>query len=205
MNSNDGLDKKRCTRCTLINRRHTLIALAFAVLAVAGGRAALGQVPESANLGGFTLSIGGGVSEYYIQYGQRKNLGLTGSVDADSTRHFGIETEGRWLADHTPADIQIKTYLAGARYHFNVGKSWQPYTKALLGVGMCRFPYNYAYGSYFVIAPGGGVDYRLTRGWSVRVDGEYQYWPHFTFRAMSSAGLSVGVRYYILRGRSSQR
>jgi hypothetical protein len=41
------------------------------------------------------------------------------------------------------------------------------------------------------------VDYHLNQPWAVRVDGEYQYWPQFTFGAMSSGGLSVGARYYI--------
>jgi hypothetical protein len=49
------------------------------------------------------------------------------------------------------------------------------------------------------VAPGGGIDYCLGPRWSVRVDGEYQYWPQFTFGAMSSAGVTVGFRYLILR------
>jgi hypothetical protein len=159
---------------------------------------AWGQVAESANAGGVTLSVGGGVSGYYLQYGQIKNIGFTGFVDADSIRRFGIETEGRWLEYHSTADVHVETYLAGGRYHFNIGR-WQPYAKGLCGLGRFHFPYNYADGSYFVVAPGGGVDYRLNRHWSVRVDGEYQYWPQFTFGAMSSGGLSVGARYFIFR------
>jgi hypothetical protein len=56
---------------------------------------------------------------------------------------------------------------------------------------------NYVHRNYFVITSGGGVDYHLNQPWAVGVDGEYQYWPQFTFGAMSSGGLSVGARYYI--------
>jgi hypothetical protein len=194
MNHFDGLAKTRNAQLKLVRRG--IVTLVLVVLSMAASRTASGQVSESANIGGVSLSVGGGVSGYYIQYGQLKNLGFTGVVDADTTRRLGIETEGRWLEYHSPADVHVETYLAGLRYHLNMSR-WQPYVKGLCGLGRFTFPYNYADGRYFVIGPGGGVDYRLNRRWSVRVDGEYHYWPQFTFGAMSSGGLSVGARYYI--------
>jgi hypothetical protein len=157
----------------------------------------VGQVTESATAGRATLWIGASASGYYIQYGEIKELGASGFFDADTVRRFGIEGEGRWLEYHKTADVHIETYMAGPRYHFNVGR-FQPYAKGLIGVGYFNFPYGYAHGSYLVTTGGAGVDYHLSRRWSVRVaDVEYQYWPQFTYGAMSSVGVSSGIRYRI--------
>lgn len=197
MNHFDGLTKAD-NRATMLRRRGTVLTLVLSVLILASGRPALGQSQESATAGGVSLWVGAGVSGYYLQYGAVKNLGITGYVDADSVRRLGIETEGRWLDYHQTSNIHAETYLGGLRYHFNMGR-FQPYVKGLAGIGEFNFTYNYAHGRYFVVAPGAGLDYRITRRLSARVDGEYQYWPQFTFGAMSSGGVTVGLRYRILR------
>ena len=46
---------------------------------------------------------------------------------------------------------------------------------------------------------GGGADYRLSSRWGARADFEYQYWPQFTFGSMSSGGVTLGLRYLLLR------
>ena len=50
----------------------------------------------------------------------------------------------------TEQDIHAETYLAGPRYHFNMGR-FQPYVKGLGGLGKFSFTYNYAHGTYYVI------------------------------------------------------
>ena len=98
---------------------------------------------------------------------------------------------------HQTDGLHVTTWSVGPRYHFTRGK-FQYYGKGLIGVGDFTFPYNYAHGSYLVISPGGGVDWRYTRKISFRLaDFEYQYWPQFTFGAMNSYGLSAGIRYHI--------
>jgi hypothetical protein len=68
----------------------------------------------------------------------------------------------------------------------------------MVGFGEFNFPYHFAHGSYLLVAAGGGVDYRLSRRWSVRLaDVEYQNWPQFTFGSMTSVGVSAGIRYRI--------
>ncbi len=198
MNHFNGRDRERDGANSALRRSFRLGSLFLIVLALAAGRTVLAQSRESANAGGVSVWVGGGISGYYLQYGGVKSLGLTGYVDADSIRKFGIETEGRWLEFHQTSNIHAETYLAGPRYHFDLGR-FQPYAKGLVGIGNFNFTYNYAHGRYFVIAPGAGLDYRLNHRLSLRVDGEYQYWPQFTFGPMSSGGVSVGIRYLILR------
>lgn len=178
-----------------VQLRRTFHWFAFVLLFATAwpARVASAQASESANAGNAFVWAGVGGSGYYLQYGERKNLGVTAWVDADTIRHFGVEAEGRWLEYHQTANVHVETYLIGGRYHFNVGRT-QPYVKVLLGDGRFNFPYNYAYGNYFVLAPGGGVDYRISRHWSARADVEVQRWPQFTFGPMTSAGASVGIR-----------
>ena len=197
MKNFDGMGNTRRERTGVPQRVGRTLALLLALICCAGGASVFGQAVESANEAHASLWVGGGASGYYLQYGSIKELGITGLVDFDTTRRFGVEAEGRWLEYHKTANVHVETYAAGLRYHFNMGR-FQPYAKGLVGGGRFNFPYNYAYGNYFLIAPGAGVDYRLSRRWSMRVaDFEYQYWPQFTFGAMSSAGITTGIRYRV--------
>lgn len=176
-------------------------AVLFPALVVAGllgiARPGSAQVAYSGDAGGFSLSAGVEASGYEVQYGQQKLLGVTAIIDADTRRRIGIEAEGRWLQFHETNGLHAATYTVGPRFHLSRGKL-QLYVKGLVGVGEFTFPYNYAHGSYLVVAPGGGVDYRWKRRLSIRLaDVEYQYWPQFTYGAMSSYGISVGFRYHI--------
>jgi len=167
--------------------------LAAASLAVA--RPAAAQTVPDADKGGYTLIVGG--AGYQVGYGQQKLLGPSAFVDIDTTRRFGLEGEARWLQYHQSNDVHATTWLAGPRYHFTRGRL-QFYVKGLVGMGQFQFPYDYAQGNYLVIAPGGGVDYRWKRRISFRLaDFEYQEWPQFTYGAMNSYGVSVGIRYHI--------
>lgn len=176
--------------------RFKLLCVFFFVVLLTSPYSGFAQSAESADAGRGFLWVGVAASGYHLGYGDRRILGITGWVDADTIRRFGIEAEGRWLDWHQRANVHAETYLIGPRYHFNVGRT-QPYVKALAGWGRFNFPYNYAYGHYFIIGGGGGIDYRLSRRWGARLDFEYQDWPQFTFGAMSSYGGTIGVRYRV--------
>jgi len=197
MNRLNGVVSRRGGRARLLLRSRVVV-LVIAAAALLAGRGSFAQSRESATAGRTFVWVGGGASAYYLQYGAVKNYGVTAYVDADTVRRFGLEAEGRWLDFHQTNDIHAETYLAGPRYHFNMGRL-QPYVKGLGGMGKFNFTHGYAQGGYFVVAGGGGADYRLSPRWSARADFEYQYWPQFTFGAMSSGGVTLGVRYLILR------
>jgi hypothetical protein len=180
---------------SLLGRMAVSTVLVAACLALV--RPAAAQVVNDGDKGGIGLTAGGTVSGYEVGYGQQKLLGVAAIVDGESRRPLGFEAETRWLMYHQTDGERATTWSAGPRYRFDKGKL-QFYGKGLIGVGDFTFPYNYAHGSYLVISPGGGVDYRYTRQISFRLaDFEYQYWPQFTFGAMSSYGVSAGIRYHI--------
>lgn len=152
------------------------------------------QTVPAGDAGGLRITAGATGSGYYLQYGGRKMLGLTGFVDVDSRSPFGLELEGRWLEWRQTANVHAETYALGPRYHRNIGK-FQPYAKGLVGFGNFAFPYGLAHGHYMMVTAGGGLDYHIRRRIYLRVaDIEYQYWPQFTYGAMSSFGVSAGIR-----------
>ena len=167
-----------------------------AILAMAAGLAGLvqAQTTSSGDQGGLGIFAGATGTGSYVQYGERKMLGVTGFVDADGRRRLGIEAEGQWVEFHESSGVHIETYSIGARYHFGKGR-FQPYVKGLVGFGDFNFPYNLATGRFLVVTGGGGLDIRLSRRIYVRaVDFEYQDSPQFTFGAMNTLNASAGLR-----------
>jgi len=172
--------------------------MALALVLLTGCLAAPGvahaQVAPSAAAGGFRLEAGATGSGYYFQYGEQKLVGGSAFVDAATKHSLGIEGEGRWLEFHQFENVHVETYSVGLRYHMNF-RRFQPYAKGLVGFGNFNFPFGYAHGRYLVVTGGGGVDYHWTKRIQIRVaDFEYQDWPQFTYGAMSSAGVSVGLK-----------
>jgi hypothetical protein len=178
-------------------RRHSkvcLLLLAFLVVGV--GRGICQSAPSTIG-GDESITAGGTFSGYHLNYGSRTLLGASAYVDADYNLRFGIEGEARWLNFRQRADVNAATYLIGPRYVFRPMGRARPYAKFLVGGGHFNFPYDYAQGNYFVIAPGGGIDYRINRRIRFRmVDVEYQYWPQFTYGALSSVGISTGIAFH---------
>ncbi|HUX46084.1 MAG TPA: outer membrane beta-barrel protein [Terracidiphilus sp.] len=173
-----------------------MLAIVFVAVLLSVAHGAYCQVAPSARDRGLSVAVGDNVSGFYLQYGARKMGGLSAFVDLDTTRHWGLEAEGRWLVFHRTLNVQDATYLVGPRYYFNLGKKFQPYAKGLVGPGLFTFDYNASHGTYLVVATGGGVDYYITSRLHLRiVDIEYQNWPHFPTGAMSAVGVSTGFRY----------
>jgi hypothetical protein len=153
-----------------------------------------GQVVAAGDAGRLIITAGATGTGTYLQYGERKMLGVTGFVDFDARSPFGVELEGRWLEWNQTAMVHAETYSIGPRYHKNFGKV-QPYAKGLLGYGYFNFPYNLATGKYLIVTAGGGLDYHVTNRIYLRaVDVEYQSWPQFTYGTMSTFSVSTGLR-----------
>lgn len=161
------------------------------------GRAALGQALPTATGPGPYLSVGVTGSFYKTDYGQTTLAGPTVFIDAHIERHIGLEAEARFLRYHQQAGITQDMYLIGPRYAFK-DSHWVPYAKLPVGLARMQFPYNYAVGHYFVLAPGGGVDYWLNDKVRLRVlDVEYQLWPQFTFGTLHPYGASTGISFRV--------
>jgi len=173
--------------------------LLIATLTACAGSAAAQEIPTETKPGGF-VTVGGTVSDYQINYGDHKLGGATVFADINLTTHYGIEGEERWLIFHQQQDLHATTSLVGPRVVFDarVLGRLRPYAKFLVGDANFTFPYDYATGQYFVMAPGAGVDLPIGHKLSLRlIDVEYQSWPQFSYGSLHPYGASVGMSYQI--------
>jgi hypothetical protein len=184
----------------MMNCKWVTRALLLAGL-LAGFTGARAQSPEAAVGDWSSLAVGGSVNATRLQYGQHWMIGGTAFVDANFTWRYGIEGETNWEVLRQVENTRATTYLVGPRFQMaGLGQNaqWRPYVKFLAGDGYFNFPYHYAWGNYFVMAPGAGIDYRVNSRVRLRLlDAEYQYWPTFTYGSMTNLSVSAGVRYRI--------
>jgi hypothetical protein len=179
-------------------RRRRLTGGVGALILALSTSLSFGQAKYTATGPGTYINVGATVSGFESDYGKQKLGGGALFVDANLYRKIGVEFEGRRLQYNNDEDLRESTYLVGPKYSFK-GHRLRPYAKFLVGRGHINFPFNYATGSYFAMAPGGGLDYRVGRSrLSIRViDFEYQIWPQFTFGPLHPYGANVGLSYQV--------
>jgi hypothetical protein len=164
--------------------------------AMSGLRAHAQALPTGSGPGAY-VAVGGAFSEFESDYGKGKIAGATIYVDANLQWRWGVEAEARRM-NYTSFGERQTTLLAGPRWSFGA-RRLVPYAKVLVGGGRFDFPYGFGYGTYLVVAPGAGLDLRVTRRLRLRLaDFEYQEWPGFTFGAIHPYGVSVGATFEVL-------
>jgi hypothetical protein len=181
-------------RIQLASRFKCLIfGMTLFILTARGDRASA-QAIATAGGSVTSLSAGATFSQYEADYGKRSLGGYAIHADWERTRTWGLEFEARVLRLNQEVGTHETTFLIGPRY-VKRGRTFNPYAKFLLGSGKFHYPYNYAEGSYFVLAPGAGLDIHVgTSRYSLRViDFEYQSWPNFTYGGLSPYGISGGL------------
>jgi hypothetical protein len=145
------------------------------------------------------LSAGATGSFDTIQYGPRQMFGAGAFVDAETTGHFGLEAEGRWIEFPQQNDnLHAETYSIGGRYHWVLTRHWQPYAKALIGFGSFSYPYGDGQDHDLIVTAGGGVEFRCTHRIYFRVaDFEYQNWPEAHYGNLTPFNVSAGLKVRI--------
>jgi hypothetical protein len=185
-------------RDSRITRKAFCWGLLFAsVLLVMLPQAALAQALPTAVGPGAYVIVGGTFSDFQGDYGDRTIKGASVYADSNLAWRYGIETEARRMT-YAEFGQRQSTLLAGPRWAFHP-KGFVPYVKLLAGGGRFDFPFGYAYGDYFVVAPGAGVDLRLGQRVRLRLaDFEYQVWPGFTYGSLHPYGISTGISFQVL-------
>ncbi len=190
----------------LLNQSGLLWAVALSALPFCGALQA--QVVPSATWPGHALWVEGNISNFHagFPYGSNERIWgwgvsadyhLNGRIDAEAETHFI-----RYSGFHSTKE---DSYLIGPRYLLKSVGNIQPNVQCVVGIAKMQYPFQIGKQNYFVIGPGAGVSYRITRGWSLRAEYEYQAWqgsPNFVnepARTISPSGLNVGVAYQLLR------
>jgi opacity protein-like surface antigen len=187
--------------------------LLFAAFPLCAAHVLLAQAAPSANDGTRPLAIGGGISNYDVDWGHGRMLGAT--VWADYTpswlparlRGLGIEAEARDISLHhsssQPSNLREATMGGGPIYVWRHFRSFHPYFKGIASFGILDFKTrdpNYNYDSRTVLSAGGGFEYRVYRNLWARADYEYQDWPQlFGGQTLDPQGFTVGASYHFSR------
>jgi hypothetical protein len=170
------------------------LGLIFLILIVSLAGRAGAQARYAADGPGTYIQVGGSGSIFHTAYGQNDLGGAAYFADAHLYRRIGVEAEARTLNFHESLGAHQTTYLVGPQFLI-MPRTFRPYVKLLAGRGEFYFPYGYAKGSYFAVAAGAGVDWRLGRGrFTLRlIDVEVQDWPGFSFGAIHPYGIGSGI------------
>jgi hypothetical protein len=180
----------------------------FLILVVLASLAlpARGQVEPSATARQPRVTVGAFGSMFQPDYAgngiaqasPNRLYGPGGWVDVKLRRWVVIEAEGRWLRFNQfytgtpPVGNGEDDYLIGAKAPIRTFAGWTPYGKVLVGLGGSSFLNGHA----TTLAYGGGVDYRLSKRFTLRAfDFEYQSW--FLTPTLHPYGGSVGIGYRV--------
>lgn len=156
-----------------------------------------------------TISAFGGFTGSDLGLDASRNLGGTAGVDVGFGSHFGLlpaaEVRGTYASGgHIVASDE--SVLGGIRIARTFGRI-QPYFDFLYGRGILNYgPPGYPNSTYTliythtagnVLSPGGGIDLILNERFSVKVDGQYQYFstPVNASQRIKVTPLTFGVAY----------
>ena len=150
----------------------------------------------------FRAQVGAGVLYLRNDYTEDAGKGISAWGDVDFARfrgmRIGAEAEVNFGGIITPDDFGENTFLVGPRFSFQKRKL-NIYGKILLGRGTITNQILNQSSSYNVIpAYGGGLEYRASHKWNIRVvNFELQKWPDFEPNTLSPLAISVGVSYTV--------
>lgn len=162
--------------------RRSTYAFWFISFSLAAIVSAHGQVVPSATDRVFNVRAGALVSAFQPDYAgggiaytsPQRLYGVGAFVDVRLSRWVQPEAEIRFLKFNEYLGIDENTYLIGPRIPIMTFHKVTPYGKFLVGFGTGS---NWLTGTAFVTTFGGGVDYRLSRKFTLRAfDFEYQRW-----------------------------
>jgi opacity protein-like surface antigen len=195
----------------LFPRRPPELRHIFWMVALAAGlytRSASAQVHWAGEDAARALWVGGGYSNIHAgfpyQSGQRL-WGIGAFADYHLNSKIEAEAEARFLRFNSFYGQSEDNYLIGPRYLVGSYGRFQPYGQFLVGFGKIQYPFNIGGGRYLALAPGGGLNYRISRKFALRGEYEYQLWPqspNFTnepAHEISPNGFHVGISYRLRR------
>ena len=173
----------------------------FVLSLMLSAAAVYAQVAPAAKGGTSPIWVGGEYSNFVPDYGSTNINGLGVIIDFNVLPKLGAIGEARWLRWGGDGGETQSDYLAGAKYRLFKFNRLSFNAKILLGGVWINYPDSIGTGSYFAYAPGGFVDYRLSRKILIRGDYEYQFLPSapnippFPSNGLTPHGFSIGAEY----------
>ena len=166
------------------------------------------QAVPSAMSTGHALWVGGEFSDEHAGFPYQSSQRLWGGgvfADFRLNVHLSVAAEARFLHFNSFYGETENHYLAGPPYNFGKWNKLQPFAQFLVGDGQIQFPFGIGTGNYLAVAPGAGVNYRLSNRWALRGEYDYQFWPNSPDVAgepsheIKPNGFHMGVAYRLTR------
>jgi opacity protein-like surface antigen len=185
----------------------------LAALCATAAAPAFSQVMPAASEGSSRFAVGGGASNFNMDWARSRMYGITAWIDwhpgmlPSFLNGLSAEIEARDISfdrpgNGFPKNFRQDTAGGGAIYSWNRFRNFHPYCKGLISYGSFDFQTrnpHYSHDTRTLYSMGGGFDYRVYRRVWVRADYEYQVWqPLFstTFRP-DPQGFTLGAMYEI--------
>ena len=163
------------------------------------------QAQAVATATGNALSVGLVFQNADPDYGPSRSSGLGAYVNFDFARYLGLTAEVNVPTAFSNVIYPERTFLFGGRgeYHYS---RYTAYGKVLGGLAyagnnssvdptiMASQLIN-AGEHYGVLAAGGGVEYRLDRPLTLRLDFESQHWLGYEPNSLTPSIISIGAAY----------
>lgn len=146
-----------------------------------------------------TTRIQAGAGGLYLNndFTEHSNKGVSAWADYDFNRLLGVEASVHFGSIVSPDDIGENSYSIGPRISYR-RKRAAFYAKLLFGRGSITNQQTNTSSTYNSYTYGGGLDYRLSQHFNLRVvDFEQQKWPNFEPNTLSPLAISVGLMYII--------
>jgi hypothetical protein len=166
------------------------------------------QVVPAYKAPGIPLTIGGGGSNYDVDWGHGRMWGETVWADyypgffTSHVHGLGVELEGRDISigRNLPAQKNIRqdTIEFGGIYSWHHFRNFHPYAKMLVGIGSYDFTTTnpkYSHDTRALMAGAGGFDYHVWGPFWARADYEYQVWQLLLGNYPDPQGFTAGIAY----------
>jgi len=184
-------------------RFRIVLAVLLALVSLPG----IAQVAPAVKIGGLPLGIGGGISDFNLDYGRgRRMLGASAWIDYNLFHGLGITAEGTTIFADRPDSLERMrqdTIQGGAVYKYHPIHRFRPFVKGMVGEGSIDFPSKnprYTHDTYLMYSAEAGGEYRLWNTLFAHGDYEYQFWPQYQGpNTLNPNGFTFGATYY-LRG-----
>jgi opacity protein-like surface antigen len=186
-----------------------MLSAILAVTSFAAVSQAISQTVPAAYQGRLPFTIGGGASNFNVDWGQNRMFGYSiwGDWHPGNLPRLldglGIEAEGRDLdfgSTHPAPSFRQVTLGAGPIYSYRHFARFRPYGKALIEYG--RLDDSTGFVTDKVYAPALGFEYHAIQRLWVRADYEYQVWPNllngkngYYGKSLDPQGFTLGVSY----------
>ena len=183
-----------------------------AILAVASFTAfghAFGQTAPAAREGQLPFSIGGGISNFDVDWGKNRMYGIAiwgqwhpGSLLPRMLDGLALDIEARDIdygrGNSLPSNFRQDTAGGGPMYTWNRFRNFRPYGKGLIEFGSFDFRTSnpgYTHDTRALWAPGLGFQLRTFPHVWIRADYEYQIWQQMLGKTPDPQGFTLGATY----------